>query len=103
MPLGPDDFNATIALRSLFCFQGQDVHDMFDSASEPYLWVVMVKIDAEGLHQQDNFLVGEAKFFFSPGSRGNLGGAISSGQTRQIPAPVGTWETSLRPIPISVA
>ncbi len=63
----------------------------------------MVKIDGEGLHQDGNFLAGEAKYFFSPGSHGNIGGSMGSGQTRNIPAAVGTWETSLKPIPISVA
>ena len=48
MALGPENFNATIALNSVFCFQGEDIHDFFDEDSEPYLWVIMVKIDAEG-------------------------------------------------------
>ncbi len=103
MALGPDNFNATIALETLFCFQGDDEDDVFSGDSEPYLWVVMVKIDGEGQIQNGNYLDGNATFFFSPGSHGNIGGGINSGQTRTIPANVGTWVTSLQPIPISVA
>lgn len=103
MALGPDDFNTTIALSSLFCFQGDDIDDILDEDSEPYLWVIMLKIDGEGLHQDGNYLVGEAKYFFSPGSHGNIGSPMATGQTRAIPASVGTWETSLKPIPITVA
>jgi hypothetical protein len=102
MALGPENFNATIALNSVFMFQGDDYDEFLQTDSEPYLWVIMIKIDGEGLHQDGNFLVDEAKFFFSPGSHGNIGGGWSGG-TRKIPAAVGRWKTSLAPIPISVA
>ena len=102
MALGPENFNVTIALNSVFMFQGEDYDEFLQSDSEPYLWVIMVKIDSEGLHQDGNFLVGEARFFFSPGSHGNIGGSMGGG-TRKIPAAVGRWQTSLAPIPISVA
>jgi hypothetical protein len=102
MAFGPNNFNLTIALESLFVFQGDDIDDVFDSDSEPYLWVFMIKIDGEGLHQQGNQLVGSPIFFFSPGSHGNIGGAIEHG-SRPLPASVGRWNTSLEPIPISVA
>jgi len=102
MALGPDNFNFTISLGSIFVFQGDDIDDLFDSDSEPYLWVFMIKIDGEGLRQQGNFLAGAPTFFFSPGSHGNIGGSIEHG-TRKIPANIGTWESSLKPIPISVA
>ena len=102
MALGPDDFNVTVSLDSIFCFQGDDADDLFDEESEPYLWVFMIKIDGEGLLQQGNSLVGIPGTFFSPGDHGNIGGSIVRG-TRRIPAEVGRWETSLKPIPISVA
>jgi hypothetical protein len=102
MAFGPNHFNTTIALNSVFCFQGDDIDGIFDGDSDPYLWVIMVKIDGEGLHQNGNFLAGQAKFFFSPGSHGNIGGSISGNQTRKIPNPVGRWQTSMRPIPISI-
>jgi hypothetical protein len=102
MASGPDDFNLTISLDRIFCFQGDDIDDVFDEESEPYLWVFMIKLDAEGLSQQGNQLVGSPTFFFSPGSHGNIGGSILRG-TRNLPASVGQWTTSMRPIPISVA
>jgi len=102
MALGPNNFNLTISLDSLFVFQGDDIHDLFDSDSEPYLWVFMIKIDGEGLHQQNNQLVGAPTFFLSAGSHGSIGGSIEHG-SRSIPAAVGRWDTSLKPIPISVA
>lgn len=101
MALGPDNFNVTVSLDSIFCFQGDDADDLFDEESEPYLWVFMIKIDGEGLLQQGNGLVGIPGTFFSPGDHGNIGGSILRG-TRKIPPGVGRWETSLKPIPISV-
>src|SRR5215813_8453563 len=101
MALGPNNFNLTIALESLFVFQGDDIDDVFDSDSEPYLWVFMIKIDGEGLRQQGNQLVGNPTFFFGPGSHGNIGGSIEHG-SRALPASVGRWNTSLKPIPISI-
>src|SRR5437867_491127 len=100
--LGPDNFNLTVSLDSVFCFQGDDIDDVFGEESEPYLWVFMMKLDGEGLFQAGNFLVGSPNFFFSPGSHGNIGGSILRG-TRRIPAEVGRWETSMKSIPISLA
>jgi hypothetical protein len=102
MALGPDNFNLTVSLDSIFCFQGDDIDDVFDEESEPYLWVIMIKLDGEGLFQSGNFLVGNPRFFFSPGSHGNIGGSILRG-TRRLPNEIGRWETSIKPIPISVA
>jgi hypothetical protein len=102
MALGPQNFNLTISLDSLFCFQGDDIDDVFDEESEPYLWVFMIKLDAEGLQQNGNFLSGNPTYRFPASSHGNIGGSILRG-TRQIPAGVGRWTTSLRPIPITVA
>jgi len=33
MALGPDNFNLTISLDSIFCFQGDDIDDVFDEES----------------------------------------------------------------------
>ncbi|MEU8239914.1 hypothetical protein AB0C07_16845 [Actinoplanes missouriensis] len=101
MALGPDNFNLTIALDDIFCFQGDDIDDILDEASEPYLWTFMVKVDGEGFIQQGNSLVGSPIYFFGPGSHGNLGGSLTRG-TRQIPESLGRWSTSLKPIPISL-
>lgn len=100
MSLGPENFNLTIQLESLFCFIGGD---LTAGESEPYMWTFMVKIDAEGFSQNDNFLDGEAIYFIGPGNPGNLGSSILDGFSIPIPENVGKWVTNLRPIPISVA
>ena len=84
MALGPDNFNLTVSLDSIFCFQGDDIDDVFDEESEPYLWVLMIKLDGEGLFQDGNFLVGMPNFFFSSvrEARGNIGGSILRGTRR---------------------
>jgi hypothetical protein len=101
MLLGPNNFNLTVSLNSIFCFQGDDIDSVFGDESEPYLWVFMIKLDAEGLRQAGNQLVGSPIYFFSSGSHGNIGGSILRG-TRNLPDSIGRWNTSLRPIPISV-
>ncbi|MET7476877.1 hypothetical protein ABZT17_21240 [Streptomyces sp. NPDC005648] len=102
MASGPNDFNLTISLDSLFCFQGDDIDNVMGPESEPYLWVIMMKIDGELLFQQGNQLVGTPSFFFSWGSHGDIGGPILQG-SRPIPASIGQWTTSMNPIPISLA
>jgi hypothetical protein len=84
-------------LQSLFCFHGAD-----EEASEPYLWVIMFTIDGGTVSQAGAQLSGSPAFFFSPGSHGNLGGGIHTGETRQIPPAVGSFRTTLQPIKISV-
>src|SRR5215217_8059069 len=102
MALGPKNFNLTVSLDKVFVYQGDDIDGISAGpASEPYLWVFMVKIDGEGLYQQDNYLVGYPNYFFSSGNQGNLGGSIQTG-TRYIPPHIGSWTTSMKPIPISV-
>lgn len=105
MALGPDFFNLTINFNSVFCYQGDDIDDWFDEESEPYLWVFGVKIDGEGFMQQGNLLVERPGlentiYHCPPGNHGNIGGSILRG-TRNIPANIGKWDTSLRPIPIT--
>lgn len=105
--LGPDNFNFTIALDRLFCYQPSDNDAIWPwaSADEPYMWVFMIKIDGNGLYQEfnANYLSGEATYFFSNGVEGNLGGKADTGFALAIPKAIGTWETSLKSIPISVS
>ncbi|MED1783890.1 hypothetical protein P4V43_18885 [Brevibacillus fortis] len=101
MVLGPKNFNLTVSLDKLFCFQGDDIDNVMGPESEPYMWVFMIKIDGEGLHQDGNFLAGTPIFKAPTNSHGNIGGSIKYG-TRPLPAEVGRWTTSLRPITISV-
>jgi hypothetical protein len=105
--LGPDNFNCTISLNRIFCYQTSDRGFLNNADDEPYIWTFMVKIDGNSFHQPPNanYLAGEASYFFPNGSPGNLMGDndISSGQGISIPAALGKWETSLSSIPISIA
>ncbi|MBL7727112.1 MAG: DUF3892 domain-containing protein [Dinghuibacter sp.] len=103
MTLSKDNFNLTIKLDSIFCYQGDDIDDFFDPDSEPYLWTFMIKLDGAGFEQQGNYLVerpGKENeiYYFSDGSQRNIGGPINKG-TRKIPDAIGTWRTSLQSIP----
>jgi hypothetical protein len=104
MAFGPDHFNLTVKLGSLFCFQGQDTDALLGGPeSEPYLWVFGFKLDGTTLRQDGNFLVGTPGMFFSPGSHRNVTQGIVSSQSVRIRPEVGEWKTDIRSIPISVA
>jgi hypothetical protein len=87
------------AFQTLFCFHGAD-----EGESEPYLWTIMFTIDGRTITHAPGAatLSGGPAFFFSPGSHGNLGGGINTGQTKQIPRAVGRFDTTLQPIVISI-
>ena len=87
------------ALQSLFCFHGAD-----EEESEPYLWTLMFTVDGRTITHASGAatLSGKPTFFFSPGSHGNLGGGINTGQTKQIPRAVGRFDTTLQPIVLSL-
>jgi hypothetical protein len=102
MALGPDHFNVTVSLSPLFCYFGADTGGIFQDASEPYMWVLMFKIDGETLSQNGNGLQGTPSYFFSPGSHGNLADEVYPGQNVHVPPQIGTWETSLQPIPLGL-
>jgi hypothetical protein len=87
------------ALQSLFCFHGAD-----EEESEPYLWTIMFTVDGRTIRHTPGSatLSGTPGFFFSPGSHGNLGGGINTGQTKKIPRGVGRFDTTLQPIVINM-
>lgn len=70
--------------------------------TEPYLWNIFFKIDGAGVRVSEQFhLEGEATFFCSEGSHGNLGvSAVQTGETILIPPTVGLWQTELTPMPL---
>lgn len=86
-----------ILVRSLFCFQGED-----NEESEPYLWTIMAALDGTTVKQNGDKLVGSPRYFFGPGSHGNIGGGIVSGVTRNIPPEIGKWELDMEPIEITL-
>jgi hypothetical protein len=66
------------------------------------MWNIFFRIDGSCVHLTEQFdLVGEADFFFSPGSHGNLGvSAVTAGSLTIVPPAVGHWDCSLSPIPV---
>jgi hypothetical protein len=101
---GPDNFNVTVKLGTVFCFQGQDTTALLGGPeSEPYLWMVGFKVDGTSLIQNGNFLTGQLGMFVSQGSHRNLTNGIVSAQSVRVRPEVGEWNTEIKPIPISVA
>jgi hypothetical protein len=96
-------FNVSVRLHSLFCFQGEDAGNFFSQTeSEPYLWVMMFKLDGDTLRQEGDRLVGKPAYFLPQGSHGNLGvSGVVSRQTTNIPANLGTFSTSLRTLQLT--
>ena len=104
MAFGPDDFNITVKLGEVFCFQGQDTDALLGGPeSEPYLLMLGFKLDGTSLSQSGNFLTGQLGMFQSQGGQRNLTDGIVSAQRVRVRPEVGEWNTEIKPIPISVA
>lgn len=104
MAFGPQHFNVTVKLGSVFCFQGQDTDAILGGPeSEPYLWMLGFKLDGTSVTQSGNFLTGNLGMFVSQGGHRNLTNGMVSRQSVRIRPEVGQWTTDIRPIPISVA
>lgn len=104
MAFGPDNFNLTVKLGSVFCFQGQDTTALIGGPeSEPYLWMLGFKLDGTSLTQNGNFLTGQLGTFVGQGGQRNLTNGVVSGQTVRVRPEVGQWTTEVRPIPITLA
>jgi len=87
----------SVKLSSIHC---RDEADGPGNA-EPYLWTIFFKIDGETIRHTPGTLAltGNAVFHFGPGSHENLGThAVDPGETVQIPAAIGEWQTQLQPI-----
>jgi hypothetical protein len=92
--------STSVKLSSIYC---RDEADGIGDA-EPYLWTIFFKIDGETIKQAPGLpvLTGNAVFHFGPGSHGNLGTtSVDSGDTVQVPAAIGEWQTNLQPIVIT--
>ena len=104
MAFGPGNFNLTVKLGSVFCFQGQDTTALIGGPeSEPYLWMLGFKLDGTSLTQNGNFLTGQLGTFVGQGGQRNLTNGVVSGQTVRVRPEVGQWTTEVRPIPITLA
>jgi hypothetical protein len=94
-----ENVNVTFFLHDLFCYFGAD----HNSDSEPYMWVLMFKIDGESIYQDVNKVRGDPVFFFGPGNPGNLlgGESVPNGGNVKIPPEVGRWDTHLEALKFS--
>ncbi len=88
----------SLKLSSIYCW---DEADGIGNA-EPYLWIIFFKIDGENISQNGALLSGEASFRLGIGSHGNLNThAVDPGESIIIPAELGEWTTTLKPIIIT--
>jgi hypothetical protein len=68
--------------------------------AEPFLWVVFFKVDGDTVFIGDDLkLHGSATVVGTPGSHGDLPGNVAAGDTIAIPPSLGSFTTTLRPIP----
>ncbi|WP_433622015.1 hypothetical protein [Nocardia sp. CA-120079] len=95
--------NVKIALKNLHC---HDEGDGLGNAA-PYLWPVFFKVDGEGyaVRSATAGLAGAPVIEARPGGHGNLGRSeegktVNVGHNVGVPAALGTWDSTLKPIPI---
>jgi hypothetical protein len=91
-----DEIPVRVHVSRLFCYFGAD-----EWVSEPYLWVIGFKLDGSTITQQLARLNWTPDFFFSAGSQGCLGRDFRPGTAGSVPAAVGRWETSVKPIKLT--
>ncbi|MBS0447957.1 MAG: DUF3892 domain-containing protein [Proteobacteria bacterium] len=89
-----------LELTNLHCY---DEGDSIGSA-EPYLWTVFFKIDGDSVHIDNTLtLRGTATVVATVGNHGDIGpGGVGAGDDIPIPASLGRFETTVKPIPLDV-
>lgn len=93
-----DTLSTWIRLDRVVC---HDEGDGWGSA-EPYLWPVFLKIDGDTVRLNDALrLEGTATVVATNGAHGNLLNTdVDAGETVPVPEPVGSWQATLKPIPV---
>lgn len=91
-----DSIRVTYDLTRLHCIDEGDG----SGNAEPFMWTVFFKVDGDTVKVNDDFeLQGTATVVTTPGNHGDLRSNVDAGQDVQIPASLGHFATTLRPIP----
>jgi hypothetical protein len=95
-----DSIRVTYNLTKLHCIDEGDG----SGSAEPFMWTVYFKIDGDTVKVNDDFnLEGTATVVTTPGNHGDLNDGVDAGENVPIPASLGKFATTLRPIPTPVA
>jgi hypothetical protein len=89
--------NAIFQITEIHCVDEGDG----PGTAEPYLWVLFFKLDGEMVAMDSANLSGKVRLQRMTASHGNLGSTdVDAGDRLGVPGNVGTWTTTLLPIPI---
>jgi hypothetical protein len=91
-----DQLHVSFRLKEIHCSDEGDG----PGNAEPFLWVVYFKVDGDSVFVGDDLMLhGSAVVVGTPGSHGNLPDDVEAGDTFVIPAALGSFSTTLKPIP----
>jgi hypothetical protein len=91
-----DSIRVAYKLTTLQCI---DEGDGLGNA-EPYMWTVYFKVDGDTVVLDNNLMLsGTATVVGTPGNHGDLPDDVDAGDTVSIPSSLGSFATTLRPIP----
>lgn len=94
-----DQIRVSFNLNALRCFDEGDG----PGNAEPFLWACYFKVDGDSVFVgKDLKLHGSATVVGTPGSHGNLPDDVDAGDSVAIPSALGSFSTTLTPIPTTI-
>ena len=94
-----DSIRVAYKLTTLECFDEGDGN----GEAEPYMWTVYFKVDGDTVVLDNSFMLsGTATVVGTPGNHGDLGGSVDAGEDVSIPSSLGSFATTMRPIPTPI-